>query len=490
MQMETLGIPDAADARPFHFGKRVDAGPCSVPSINPTTGAQVAKLADGGAEAVARSVEAARLAFDDGRWSARSVADRQSVLFALADGLVAASQELAALDCAEMGIPITEALADVAVTADHVRAIATLLPALTGGADTPAANTLAMNIFEPHGVVAAITPWNFPLNQAVVKVAPALAMGNSVVLKPSEIASLSALRLADLAADAGLPAGVLEVVTGHGRTTGAALARHPGVDHLTFTGSPETGARIQSEAPRARSAAMELGGKSPMIVCESVQDAAALAPAIARSAFWNSGQVCTAGSRLLVHRRHASAVVEALLAECAHWLPSDPTDPASVAGPLATAAQHASVLDHVKRALAQGGRCITDTLPVKGLALGVRPTLFDRVTPDQAIACEEVFGPVLAISQFETRAEATALANASGYGLSATVWTADFAEARHFARTLRAGVVTIATGASQFPAHAPALGLEPQGRSGFGADFGLAGLRQYGRLKLVTFATD
>lgn len=477
------------DGRCFHHGKRVGSTYSGFESINPATGETIANFADQGSAGVASAVDAARIAFEDGRWAGQAIAARQQVLLAFANALEARGSELALLDSLEMGIPISEALADIGVTAEHVRSVVALLPMVTGVADTPAPGTLAVNSIEPRGVVGVITPWNFPLNQAVVRVAPALAMGNSVVLKPSEIAPLSALRMADLLTAAGLPAGVLEVVTGLGQTTGAALAAHPDLDHFAFTGSPATGAAIQAASPVARSMAMELGGKSPQIVCESVADVEALAPLIARGAFWNAGQVCTAGSRLLVHRRHAARLIEALHAAAEAWLPGDPLDPATPAGPMATAAQHVSVLDHIASAEAAGARRLTGGPAVPGLTLGVRPTLFDAVTADMAVARDEIFGPVLAISVFDTREEAVHLANASGFGLSATAWTADYAEAHFFARALRAGTITIADSAATAAAWSPTLGLEPSGRSGFGADFGIPGLRQYSRLKMVTFAT-
>lgn len=488
-EWRTMAAAMQGDPRVFHAGMRQEGGGPRFDSVNPATGSVVASFADAGADGVAAAVRTAREAFSSGDWAGQSVSARQQIMMNFAAGLEAAAPELALLDSLEMGIPISEAVADVAVTAEHVRAVAALLPMVTGIADTPARGTLAVNTIEPRGVVGVISPWNFPLNQAVVRVAPALAMGNSVVLKPSEVASLSSLRMADIWTAAGLPPGVLEVLTGLGRTTGAALAAHPDLDHLAFTGSPATGAAIQAAAPVARSMAMELGGKSPQIVCESVADAAALAPLIARGVFWNAGQVCTAGSRLIVHRRHAARLVEALHAAAEAWLPGDPLDPATPAGPTATAAQHAAVLAHIARAEVAGARRLTGDPQVPGLALGVRPTLLDGVSDTMAIGREEVFGPVLAISVFDTREEAASLANASGFGLSATVWTADYAEAHYLARQLRVGTITIADCATTGAGWSPTLGLEPAGFSGYGADFGIAGLRQYGRLKLVTFAT-
>jgi acyl-CoA reductase-like NAD-dependent aldehyde dehydrogenase len=432
-------------------------------------------LPDCGAPEIDRAVAAARRAFEAGVWTQQPMRARAATLETFADRIAAAAEELALLDSLEMGMPIAEALDDVAYSAEMVRTVARLATMATSGVGTTATGALQFNMLEPHGVVAAITPWNFPLNQALVKLAPALAMGNSVVLKPSEIASLSALRLGELAAEAGLPGDVLQIVTGRGQSAGAALAAHPGIDHLTFTGSTRTGALIQAQAAAAsglpRSMAMELGGKSPQIVCESFDDVAGIAPVLARGIFWNAGQVCSAGSRLLVHRSRAEALL-----------------PQTAMGPIASRAQHQGVLTHLERAEQEGAACVTGgraALPDHGL--WVPPTILAGVTPGMGIASDEVFGPVLAVSTFDTREEAAALANASGYGLVAGVWTADLNEGHYLARALRAGAVTVNGHAGALADEAPALGIEPFGRSGFGADYGLPGLKQYARLKLVSF---
>lgn len=481
------------DPRIWIDGQRVDLPSTDVvASHNPATGARVALLPDCTAAEVGLAVDSARRAFEAGVWGQLPMRTRSAMLEAFADLIAAAAEELALLDSLEMGMPISEALDDVAYSADMVRTTVRLAATATGAVGTTAASALQMNLLEPHGVVAAITPWNFPLNQALVKLAPALAMGNSVVLKPSEVASLSALRLGELAAEAGIPAGVLNIVTGRGQTAGAFLAAHSGVDHLTFTGSTRTGALIQAQAAAAsgvpRSMAMELGGKSPQIVCESFEDLSGLAPALARGIFWNAGQVCSAGSRLLVHRSRAKALMEALVQEAAHFAPGNPLDPATAMGPIASPAQHAGVLAHLERAERDGAVCVIGgRASVPGEGLWVPPTIVAEVEAGMAIASDEVFGPVLAVTTFETREEAAALANASGYGLVAAVWTNDLNEGHFMARALRAGAVTINGHADAIADEAPALGIEPFGRSGFGSDYGLPGLKQYARLKLVSF---
>lgn len=482
-----------ADGRCWVAGARAEPSDGGVvESINPATGEVVAVIPDCTPGEIDHAVASARQAFESGDWSGMATRARAEILCDFAEKIAAAAQELALLDSIEMGMPIAEALADVAYSAQMVRTTASMAGLATSAAGMTAPGALQFNLLEPHGVVAAITPWNFPLNQSLVKLAPALAMGNCVVLKPSELASLSSLRLGELAAEAGLPPGVLNVVTGRGVSAGAALAGHADIDHLTFTGSTRTGALIQANGAtvsgRPKSMAMELGGKSPQIVCESFDDIEGLAPILARGIFWNAGQVCSAGSHILVHRRHAAALIDAVIAAAAAFQPGDPLDPATTMGPLASAGQFNAVVAHLERADRDGARCAYG-----GLASAtpngafVHPTIYVDVHPASALAREEVFGPVLAISTFERREEAAAIARTSGYGLVATVWTRDLNEGHYFSRALRAGAVTINGHAAPLGDESQALGIEAFGRSGFGADYGFAGLRQYARLKLVTF---
>lgn len=474
-----IGTGRAALAEDGHFA-----------SVNPATGAPVATYAEGGSGQVNAALDTARRAFDAGPWPRLPVAERVVVIEAWAHAIRAEAETLALMDSLEMGMPITQALDDVAYSAELMVETARLALTLSAPVGLTAPGTLALNLLEPVGVVAAITPWNFPLNQALARIIAPLVMGNCVVLKPSEVAPGSALRLAELALEAGLPEGVLSAMTGTGAVTGAALASDARVDRIAFTGSTATGARIQALAASSgipRSMAMELGGKSPHIVGESFTDCSGLAPVLAQSVFWNAGQVCSAGTRLIVHEARAEELLGHLREAAGDYVPGDPLDPATTLGPIASAAQHRSICERLDRARGAGLVPVLEGGGHAGLAMG--PTIFDHVPLEAEIAREEIFGPVLAISRFTTADEAARRANAAGFGLVATVWTRDLAEGHFLARAIRAGSVSVNAAVGAGGEVAPLLGLEPAGRSGFGPDYGHAGLRQYAQLKLVSFNT-
>lgn len=457
---------------------------------NPATGAVVASYAEGGAAQCDAALAAARHAFDTGPWPRLPVAERIVIIEDWADHIRNAAETLALIDCLEMGMPIAQALDDVAYSANLMVETARIALTVNAPAGLTAPGTLVLNLLEPVGVVAAITPWNFPINQALARIVAPLVMGNCVVLKPSEVASGSALLLAELGLAAGLPEGVLNAITGTGAVTGAALVGDSRVDRIGFTGSTATGARIQALAAAEgipRPMAMELGGKSPHVVGESFSDLTALAPVLAHSVFWNAGQVCSAGSRLLVHESRADELLGHLRIAAAAFVPGDPLDPATTLGPIATAAQRRAIDSLLDRSRSGGLVPVLDGDGLDGLALG--PTIFDHVPAEAEIAREEIFGPVLAITRFSTADEAAQLANASGFGLIATVWTRDMAEGHMLARRIRAGSVSVNAEVGAGGEVAPVLGLEPAGRSGFGPDYGHAGLMQYARLKLVSFNT-
>ncbi len=479
------------DTRPLLAGRRVDcARVATFQTTNPATGETVATYAEAGPDLVRQAVEDARAAFARGDWARRAIVDRAAVIEEWAARIRSHADALALPDCLEMGMPIAQAVDDLHYSCDLMVENARLALSVTGRAGVTAPGALNLNMLEPIGVVAAITPWNFPVNQALARIVAPLLMGNSVVLKPSEVASASALRLGDLALEAGLPESVLNIVTGTGAITGAALVSEPGVDRIAFTGSTATGARIQALAASCgvpKPMTMELGGKSPHIVGESFEDFAALAPVLAQSVFWNAGQVCSAGSRLIVHERRADELLGCLKDAATSFRPGDPLDPATTLGPIATAAQHRAVTDHLDRARASGAVPTLDGAGLPGLAIG--PTVFDRVEPDAQLAREEIFGPVLAVSRFQSIDEAIALANAAGFGLVANVWTRDLAEGHRLARAIRCGSVSVNAAVGAGGEVSPALGLEPAGRSGFGADYGHAGLMQYAQVKLIGFNT-
>ncbi|MFI6480487.1 aldehyde dehydrogenase family protein [Nonomuraea sp. NPDC050663] len=421
---------------------RSGAGP-AFPVVSPRDGTVVAQVPDGGQAEVDAAVAAARRAFDEGPWPRLAPAERGRALLALAELAERHRDELALLVSLEMGKPITDA------HAIELRALISTLRfygELAGkGADElphTGPDALAMVTREPSGVVAAVVPWNFPLTLAGWKIAPALAAGCTVVLKPSERSPLSALRLAALAREAGLPGGVLNVVTGDGPATGRALGLHPGVDVLAFTGSTETGRHFlrYSADSNLKRVWLELGGKSPNIICPDAPDLERAAATAAWGVFFNAGEMCTAPSRLLVHADVADQVVDAVVEKARALRLGDPLDPATEMGPLAGRTHLERVRGYVDAGRREGAR-----LRAGGGHDGLfhEPTVFDRVTPGMTVAREEIFGPVLSVLTFTSVQEAVRLANDSPYGLAAGLWTADLGTAITVSRSLRAGTVWV-----------------------------------------------
>ena len=479
------------DPRPWVGGRRVevDTGR-SFRSENPATGATVAELPCCGAADIDAAVRSARTAFEGGAWSQLSPRERGRKVRAFAEQVRAHAEELALLDTLEMGMPIANALGDMQEAGGHVEAIAEMADKLLDEVIPNDPSAWVLNIREPHGVVGAITPWNFPAYIGISKVLPALAVGNSVVLKPSEIASLSCLKLGELAAAAGIPDGVFNVVPGLGGEAGAALALHKDVDVLTFTGSTATGRRLLefSGQSNMKRLILECGGKSPQIVFPDVADLDRIAEAIVGGITFNTGQVCVAGSRLLVHRSIADALVARVVQRARAVEPGDPLQESTGFGPLASRAQLDRVRSHVDGARREGADLLLDgaRTSTDGGCFWA-PTVFSGVTPGMRIAQEEIFGPVLSVLTFESEDEAVVLANGTIYGLTATVWTSELARALRLARRISAGAVTI--GADPTGGHVDATtgAFEPHRQSGLGVEGGLGGLRSFTRLKSVTF---
>jgi gamma-glutamyl-gamma-aminobutyraldehyde dehydrogenase len=405
---------------------------------------------------------------------------RKAVLLRVAERMAAAAEELALLDTLDMGRPISESLGDVPGSVELVRWYAEAIDKVYGEVAPTGAGSLALVRREPLGVVGAVSAWNFPLSSAVWKLAPALAAGNSVVLKPSATSPLSALRLASLAAEAGLPPGVLNVVPGRGDVAGRALGEHPDVDVIAFTGSGETGRRFlsYSAGSNGKPVWIEGGGKSPALVLHDA-DLDAAARAIVGGITFNQGQVCSANSRVLVDARVAESLGRRVAELAAAITPGDPLDPATRLGALASPAQTEAVLRAVEAGrrtsrLLAGGERRTVTSDCF-----VTPTVFAGVAPDDPLARDEVFGPVVAILSFDTEAEAIALANASRFGLAASVWTKDLSAALRVADALRAGTVSVNT-VNALHATTPFGGF---GESGYGRDLSLHALEKYTGLK-------
>ncbi len=417
--------------------------------LNPATGALLARMARGQAADVDRAVASGLAAWRDGRWAKQAPRARADVLLKWADLVEAHSEELALLETLDMGKPISDMFnIDLPEVLKTIRYFAECIDKIEGAVTHTDPSALHTITHEPLGVVGAITPWNYPMLMAVWKLAPILAAGNCVALKPAEQAPLTCSRLAQLFVDAGGPAGVFNVVNGMGAEAGKALALHMDVDKITFTGSTAVGKLLLGYAGQSnmKRVALETGGKSPQIFMPDLYDFDAAVDRAVGGILDNAGQVCNAGSRLLVHRSiHDRFVARFVERAAALYQPGDPLDPATTMGPLASQTQRANVQARITRALEQGATQVLPALPAGLNAAGayVAPTLFTHVRQDMAIAQEETFGPVASVQAFDTEAEAIALANDSVYGLAASVWTADLKTAHRMSAALQAGVVWV-----------------------------------------------
>ena len=452
------------------------SGAGTIAVIDATTEATLGHVPEGTAEDVNRAVAAARAALPG--WAATPVENRAKALERLSEALQARMAELATLVTREVGTPVNlSSLAHVGLPTITFASTAEIVR------NHPFEETVGSSLVvsEPVGVVGCITPWNYPLHQAVAKVAPALAAGCTVVLKPSEVAPLSAFALADMVHELPLPPGVFNLVSGTGAVVGEALVAHPHVDMISFTGSTAAGRRVGEVAARTvKRVALELGGKSPTVILADADLRRAVMAGVT-SAFLNSGQSCLAQSRMLVPRSKLPEVEALAVAAAESFTPGDPLDSSTRLGPLASEAQRRRVWDHIRRAEAEGASLLTGGTGVpEGLDRGffVHPTVFTGVRPHMAIAQEEVFGPVLSIMAYDNEDEAVVMANGTIYGLAGAVWSADPDRARGIALRLRTGQVDVNGGA--FNPLAPFGGYK---QSGNGRELGRHGLEEFLEVK-------
>lgn len=451
--------------------------------VNPATEETIAQVASATAQDVDAAVAAARACFESDEWRRMSARKRGGLLYRCADLLESRLDEFARLESAHNGKTYFEAKIELSMTAATIRYYAGWADKIEGKTIPVEGPALVYTRREPVGVVAAIVPWNFPLNLASWKFAPALASGCTVVLKPASETPLTALAFAELVEEAGFPAGAFNVVTGGGSTVGMALVKHPGVDKIAFTGSTEVGRRIMREAAGTnKRISLELGGKSPNIVFADADLESAIRGA-QTGIFYGKGEVCAAGSRLLVERSVHDEVVDKLASRAAKLLPGDPLDKNTRMGALVSKSQQENVMGYVSRGIEEGAKLVAGgkTATHEGKGYFVEATVFDGVTPDMSIAREEIFGPVLSVLQFDGVDEAIQLANETDYGLAAGVWTRDIAKGHRVADAIRAGTVWVNT-YNFYDAAAPFGGFKS---SGFGRELGGHGLDAFLENKTV-----
>ena len=482
----------AFDGRALIDGKRCDAqGGESFVKHSPIDGRTLGPVARGREADVDAAVRSARAAFIDGRWCGLPPTARKKILQRFAEKILAAKDELALLETLDMGKPIQYSLAvDVPSAARTIAWYAEAVDKVYDEIAPTPSTSLALITREPMGVVGVIVPWNYPMIMAAWKLGPALATGNSVVLKPSEKSPYTALRLAELAVEAGLPSGVFNVVPGYGHEAGEALALHMGVDAIGFTGSTRVGRKMLEYAGRSNLKRVynELGGKSAFVVFEDCGDLERAAETAAGSLFFNQGESCNAPSRILVHESIADRFVEIAAGQAPHYRPADPLAGDTTMGAMVDEGQLRTVMGYIEAGVREGARAVAGGKQARADSGGfyIEPTVFDGVVNSMTIAREEIFGPVMSVIRFKTEAEAIALANDSPYGLQASVWSDHLSRAHRVARALRAGTVHV----NQYDEDDITVPFGGYKQSGNGRDKSLHALDKYTELKTTWLRID
>lgn len=416
-------------------------------TINPATGETLTQIASCDADDVDLAVAKGRNAFDSGSWSKMHPTDRKNTMIKLAKLLTRHHNELAVLESLESGKPIKDCLEiDVPETIQcllwHAEAADKIYDKVSPSGDA----ALGMIVREPAGVVACVLPWNFPLMMLAWKMGPALASGNSVIVKPAELTSMTALKVAELAEEAGIPEGVFQVITGLGETAGQAIGRHPDINVISFTGSTEIGRRFleYSAQSNLKRVTLECGGKNPAVVLQDAKQLDDIARHVVQAAFWNMGQNCTANSRLIVHNDIHDALIERILDRTADWRTGDPLDPSNALGAIVSQEQFDKINGFIDSAKRQGARQLTkESVKNNGNGLFIAPIIFGDVNPDMKIAVDEIFGPVMAVIPVGSDQEAITLANQTEYGLQASLFTSDVGRAHFYSRQIQAGTVSV-----------------------------------------------
>jgi gamma-glutamyl-gamma-aminobutyraldehyde dehydrogenase len=416
-------------------------------TINPATGDVLAIVAACGAQDVDAAVIVAQQAFDSGKWSRLHPNERKEIIIELANLIEKNQHELAVLESLESGKPISECqMTDLPETVSTLKWHAEAADKIYDQISPANESGIGLIVREPMGVVGAVLPWNFPLMMLAWKIGPALATGNSVIVKPAEQTSLTTLRVAELALEAGVPAGVLNVLPGLGPDVGEPMGRHHGIGAISFTGSTEVGRLFVEFSAKSnlKKIILECGGKNPAVVLSDAKNLDNIAKHVAFSALWNMGQNCTANARLIVHKDLKKPLVEKVLKEFDHWKTGDPLDPSNQLSAIISPEQYSKILNYIDIAAKEGADLIYGGKAIQsGNGLFIEPTIFDNVTPDMTIATDEIFGPVLGIMSVDSDAAAIALANDTSYGLQTSLFTSNVTNAHRFARALQAGTVSV-----------------------------------------------